>query len=224
MNYHIYCIPGLGFNEAIFSKLALSPHRVTILNWIEPQPEESIQSYASRMLQGIEEEDGAEVVLLGHSFGGVMAQEIALQKNIALVIIMSSIRFGDEIPNYLKAVNKTRLYNFFSVELIKRTFPFFGERHGFDTSDKKEMFMDMLFQNSNTYLQWALKTITQWQGGLKGFKFFRIHGSKDLTFEIDKQIQPYYLVEGGNHIMVYDRSDEINEMILDKLRILKDIG
>lgn len=220
MPFHIYCIPGLGFNEAIFSKLNLAPHRMSILNWIEPLPDENIQSYASRMMRGIEEDDFSEVIVLGHSFGGVVAQEMAVQKKPALVIIVSSIRFGEENPLYFKLVNKTRLYQYFNKSFIKTAFAYLSQRHGFDSEDKKSMFNEMLSQNSDTYLQWALKTITEWEGGLSGFDFFRIHGSKDLTFDIKKQQQPYYLIEDGNHIMIYDKSTEVGEMILNRLRVL----
>lgn len=220
MKYHFYCIPGLGFNELIYSKLDLSPHPMTILNWIEPHHNEPIESYAMRMSKLIHLRDDVKVVLIGHSFGGVMAQEISKIIQVHQVFIVSSIKSRDELSYTLKLVHLTKAYALFSKNLVLRTFWIYAERHGFTTAAKKDMFIKMVHQNSNTYLKWALKTISAWNGKGALKKVFQIHGDKDIIFSIKKIQAPYYLIEGGDHIMIYDKADEIREVIFDRLRVL----
>lgn len=220
MKYHFYCIPGLGFNELIFSKLDLSPYPMTILNWIEPNDNEPIESYAARMSERIVLEDGVDIILLGHSFGGVMAQEIARIISVKQVFIVSSIKTRTELSNILKMIHHTRAYALFSKNLVRYTFWLYAERHGFTTAAKRDMFMEMLLQNTDTYLKWALKTIAAWRekGALK--KIFHIHGNKDIIFPIEKIQVPYYLIEGGDHIMIYDKATEIRSVIFNRLQVL----
>jgi pimeloyl-ACP methyl ester carboxylesterase len=220
MKYHFYCIPGLGFNELIFSKLDLSPYPMSILNWIEPDSNESIDSYAMRMSKLIDQQKGIEVILLGHSFGGVMAQEIAKIIPIYQVFIVSSIKSREELTYTLKLVHLTKAYTLFNKNLVLRTFWLFADRHGFTTQAKKDMFVDMLLQNTNNYLQWALKTISAWNGKATLPMVFHIHGDKDIIFPIKNIRTPYYLIEGGNHIMIYDKAAEVSQIIVDRLDVL----
>ncbi len=46
----LYCIPGLGADERLFSKIRSNEFDVEVLNWIEPYENESLQSYAARLL------------------------------------------------------------------------------------------------------------------------------------------------------------------------------
>ena len=65
----IYLIPGLGFDCRIFRNLEVGPIDKKPLEWIEPLPKESLQEYAGRMAEGIQEED-QPITIVGHSFGG----------------------------------------------------------------------------------------------------------------------------------------------------------
>ena len=78
----IYFIPGLGFDRRIFQNLELVSADIEYIDWIEPiSLNENIKAYATRLATQIDHHsDGT--ILIGHSFGGVISQEIAqIKKN-----------------------------------------------------------------------------------------------------------------------------------------------
>lgn len=222
MNFHIYCIPGLGLNEKIFSNLHLNPYKVSMLNWIEPTKNESLNSYVQRISENIILHDDEELILIGHSFGGVLAQEIAQIKKVKLIFLISSIKMRKELSNTLFFAHLLKLYHLVSKKLIVNAFPLYGSRHGFNTVEKRALFEDMIQSHSNHYLQWAIKTIGAWKGVPDGLPIFQIHGSSDIVFRCAKIQEPYFKVNGGNHIMVYDMADQINSIIMEQLHKLSE--
>ena len=92
----IYLISGLGADKRVFSKLELGDLNVVHLDWIEPLKNETLKSYAMRLAAGIDSSE--EFYLLGVSFGGVVAQEIAKILNPKKVFIISSMMHHNELP------------------------------------------------------------------------------------------------------------------------------
>ena len=84
-----YLIPGLGANGRIFERLRLLG-TVHILEWLEPtNPDELLAAYAARLAAPIPPDETCWLV--GVSFGGVVALEIACQRPKARVILISSL-------------------------------------------------------------------------------------------------------------------------------------
>ena len=102
----LYAIPGLGVDGRIFQKLNLE-REWQIIEWLEPAKKESLQSYAARMAESI---DDPSCYLLGLSFGGVVAQELARKKNCKGLILLSSPRTREEIPFQFRLMRWLPLY------------------------------------------------------------------------------------------------------------------
>lgn len=69
----IYCVSGLGADERVFQKLKFQGYQPVHICWVEPNLEESIAEYAKRLTIQIKSE---RPILIGLSFGGIMAVEI----------------------------------------------------------------------------------------------------------------------------------------------------
>lgn len=218
MNYlKIFFIPGLGFDHRIFSKLDLAGYLHEYLDWIEPEADEMITDYALRISAPIEAHQGS-VVILGHSFGGVMAQEIARLRKVDTIILISSIRSRKEHPPELKMIAPLALHKLFSKSLTRNSFPFWKNIHGYQTKEEQALFLDMVNKNSDHYLQWALKTISEWDGSpLPHTRVVQIHGGRDLTFPFRLIKQADYVVKKGGHFMVYKNAAEVSRMIREAL-------
>lgn len=84
-----YFISGLGANKRIFSKLKLNENINMIhIDWISPNKNESLASYAERLSKVIDLSQ--PFALVGVSFGGMIAVEMAKLLNPATTIIISS--------------------------------------------------------------------------------------------------------------------------------------
>ena len=69
----IYCISGLGSDEKIFARIKVDGYQLVHIPWLKPEKDEPIEVYAKRMSKYIKDE---KPVLMGLSFGGMMAIEI----------------------------------------------------------------------------------------------------------------------------------------------------
>src|ERR1044071_8566207 len=89
----IYLLPGLGADERLFQYLNLGEHEVIPIHWITPTADDTIENYAAKIALQI---SGADSVLIGQSFGGIMAVEIGKIMPFQKIIIISSMVSADE--------------------------------------------------------------------------------------------------------------------------------
>lgn len=217
MNKHVYLISGMGADERIFRHLSF-PEEYTVhyLDWLTPGPQETFPAYAARMAARIEHED---VTLLGVSFGGMLSVEIARQRPVQKVILISSIKSTGEKPPYLAWVRKTGLLHLLRLpdSLI------FTRRKGLvklflnaETAEEQELLADYMNKTAYGYLRWGIRTVVNWQNDFIPSSLVHIHGGRDRTFP-SRLIKADYLIPTGGHFMVYNRAKEINEILRKEL-------
>ena len=86
----VYFISGLGADERVFQFLDLSKIEHQFIQWNEPQKKESLSSYCKKLTEQIDLKQ--EIILIGISFGGIIAQEISKIIECKKVIIISSVK------------------------------------------------------------------------------------------------------------------------------------
>ena len=216
---NVYMVPGLGFDHRIFEKLKLNKFKLTYLNWIEPKPKEKIGDYAFRMSEKIT--DGPEeTVLIGHSFGGILCQEMEKYKRIKKIILISSIRSNTENPFHFRIVAPLFLHKLFRKSWVINTVKYWGKQHGYKTEEEQALFKDMVASHSNQYLQWALHALSNWKiVGIpeSAIPIIQIHGKKDKTFPLQSVRRPDYVIEEGGHFMVYQHPEVLSQILVKEL-------
>ena len=215
-NKKLYLLPGLAFDYRIFQHLDLEGYDVKFINWIDPLKNESIRDYSSRLAEKIDVSQ--PVVLIGHSFGGVISQEIARLLEIEKIILISSIKSKQENAMNLKAVAPLGLHKMIGKELILKTFPLWSKAHGYEVEEEQMLFKDMIARQSDYYFEWSLRQLSLWEGvdGLKT-PIVQIHGDKDKTFPIHLIENPTAVVKNAGHFMVYKQPEIISGLIKDHL-------
>ncbi len=208
-------LPGLGFDCRIFRRLKLHDYKLIALDWMEPTADESLGSYTNRIAGRINFSD-RPVVLIGHSFGGIVAQEIAARHNVAQVILISSIRSREEMPSFFKMLAPLHAHRWFSRRLVNSTFPLWAAKHGYIKAEERDLFLDMVNKNSDLYLQWALKHLSQWKGveQVHSAQICQIHGEHDKTFPPPLLKSADEIIGKGGHFMIYQKPNEVSQAIL----------
>jgi len=214
----IYLLPGLGYNSRIYDRLNLGDYKVRCLNWIEPEQNELISDYAKRLFVELPP-NGEKTILIGHSFGGMVSQEIAAMKRVDKIILISSVKSRAEIPLSFRLVRRLGLHKFFTKEISIETVRYWGGAHGFTEIDEQDLFKTMVGEHSNNYLQWALKSLSNWAPPKipSDTSIFQIHGAMDKTFPIRLIKNPDVVIENGSHIMLYKQPDKIAGIILNEI-------
>ncbi|MGC4232566.1 MAG: alpha/beta hydrolase [Niabella sp.] len=214
--HKVYCIPGFGVDERIFANLEVDAD-LQFLNWIKPCQKEGIEDYARRMAENIKEE---RPVILGVSFGGMIAIEIDKFLPAKQVIIISGVKCRKELPFHLKCIGNLRLDKIFPVKKIQQSskvYEIANKRLGAVTPQEKA-FANAYRRNADIgYVKWSFDKILNWKNKEYPPGIIHIHGDADRIFPI-KTINPTHIIKSGTHMMIMNRAKEISAIINDGLK------
>ena len=200
----LYLIGGLGADERVFQYLNFE-FPVQNIKWLPPNRKEKINDYVKRLSSQIDTEN--DFIILGVSFGGLVAIELAKISTPKLIVLISSIETHNQLPKLLVALGKIGLLNLVPNSLIKP--PRFLRNYLF--SAKNKVLLDEIIKDTDpNFIRWALTTMINWKNKSNPFKTIRIHGTNDrLIPRKGNAIE----IKGGGHFMVVDNANELSEII-----------
>ncbi len=208
---HVYYLPGLGTDQRVFQRLEVDAASITFLPFKKPKTKETIQSYAKRMAENIKQNEN--VILVGLSFGGILAQEIASTRNIDKVILVSAVKHPEELPYWMKMAKYIPLYQIpVPMKWRVNTVHIWGQLFGFKHTAVFHAFKDMMAQYDNHYYRWSTHQIVNWKGTDSTTKVFHIHGDNDRLFP-KRRIKSCTVVRGGTHSMIYTDANKVSQLI-----------
>lgn len=210
----VYFISGLAADERVFRHIQLPDHYKAIhLNWLPPLPNESLPAYAVRLSEKID--TGEKFCLIGLSFGGMIAVEIARRLRPEKLILISSIPCPDHLPSYYKLVGVLRLHRLVPMRLI-RTASIFKRNFTSETSEDKLMLSSMIRESDPAFIRWALHAILTWKCPDPPSGIIHLHGTNDGILPL-RFTKPTHLIKKGTHLMVLTRAREINVILKELL-------
>lgn len=202
----IYAIPGLGADYRVFDYLKLD-HKVIVLQWLTPTWKESISEYALRL--STQMDTRTPFVLLGVSFGGLVAAELAKHTQPEKVILISSVSVRAQLPVFYQLLGRLRVMQFIPVKRFmlnpRLTARLFG-------TQRVNLLRAILKDTNPKLVRWSLKEIFTWENTKRPSNCLVIGGSKDKLFP-PKLKNGITLIDGGQHFMIVDRADELSEII-----------
>lgn len=206
---HVYCIPGLASDEKVFSKLDFGDASVHHLSWKVPLGHETLEEYAALLATDIRHE---RPVLVGLSFGGIMAVEISKIIPVAQVILLASIKTKIEKPFYFKLSATMGLH-----KLVPARPPAFMDRFrnyhlGVSSKGQNQLITGYRRQANPRYVKWAIDRIIHWKNETVPENLVHIHGDKDHIFPI-KYVRPDYVIKGGGHLFLMNQWKETNAVL-----------
>ena len=205
-------MPGLAAGPEIFKKLTLDKEKYTFhyLKWMKPlDVEEKIDNYALRLSAKITEENP---VLVGVSFGGIMVQELAKFLNPRKVIIISSVKSPDELPQRFRFAKFTKIYKLFPIKVIENFEDYTKYFLGKTLKKKADLYKKYLYVRSKESLKWSIYNIIKWEQIKPIENIIHIHGSADTVFPI-KNIKNAIEIKEGTHIMILTKAKKISKII-----------
>lgn len=209
---HIYFIPGTAADSKIFERISLPSENFELhfLEWFLPLSKtETIEHYAKRMCDLVTHENP---ILIGVSFGGIMAQEMAKQLTYNTIVLISSIKNKEELSPKLKFIRAFKLYKLFpskSISKIERLFVFFSEKK---MKSKIATYRYYLPVRNPLFLNWAIKEAVEWKQEKNLNNLIHIHGENDFIFPI-KHIQNCISIPKGDHAIILTHYKKINQIL-----------
>lgn len=211
----IYFIPGLAAGKEIFERLQLPEEQfdVHIISWIIPLKKETLKAYAKRLATKVKHENA---VLVGVSFGGVVAQEMSGFLNLRKLIIISSVKNKSEMPKRLRFVSFLRLYKMIPVKTLISSPDLTKYAIGPKSRQKLKMYNTYLSVRNPFYLRWAIKQMLTWNRKKEAENIIHIHGDRDVVFPI-KNIKNCLIIKGGTHAMILFKAQEVSQKIIENI-------
>lgn len=206
----IYFISGLGADRRIFQWLRADDYSPVHIDWIPPKKREPIEDYTSRLIEQIKDENP---IVVGLSFGGIIAVEIAKQIPTEKVILLSSVKDRLEIPFYFKLLRIVPLHRV--VPFKSLLFAFYWLAYWLfapEGSEQKKLLKTILLETDPRFLKWALHKVVVWQNQEVPENLVQVHGKRDRIFPY-RYVNPDYSVENCGHLMVMTRAGEISNLL-----------
>ena len=205
----VYVFSGLGADERVFHKIDFSLYNVHFVQWIAPKKNETIEDYSLRLAAQITTENP---ILVGLSFGGMMAVEVSKHISTEKIIIISSAKSKNEIPFYFRLAGKLGVTKIIPAKALIKvnlfTNWFFSNR----TVEDKKMLSAILNDTDPAFLKWAINTIATWQNTYSPQNLYHIHGDADRILPY-KFVTCHETIKEGAHLMIVNRSAEVNELL-----------
>lgn len=203
----IYLLSGLGADQRVFNYLDLSDYKVNYIRWITPRNNESITQYAGRLLEQI---NSHHPMLIGVSFGGMMAIELGKLIQVKQIILISSVETKWDLPFYYQIVGRCKLNKLIPASFLKSvnaiTFWFFG----IESNKEKALLRSIINDTDIKFLKWAIQQIVSWKNEVHLDNIVSIHGTSD-------RLLPHrdadFKIENGGHLMIINKASEINKVI-----------
>ncbi|MDE3236266.1 MAG: alpha/beta hydrolase [Bacteroidota bacterium] len=207
----VYFISGLGADKRVFDKLSLPAQwKVVHLEWIAAFPHEQLIAYVNRFSQKIDQSE--PFCLVGLSFGGIVAIEIAKILQPQRTIIISSIETKDELPLLFKTLRITGIHKLVPATFLNKIYPFTDWYFSTKTKDERLLVRQIIRDTSPVFVKWALNEIMNWDNTVRPKQVYHIHGTKDNIFPYYK-VHADYLIQGGGHFMIYSKAELISALI-----------
>lgn len=205
----VYIFSGLGADERVFKYLDLTGLEVTFVKWIKPQVNEKLADYAKRLSAQIKDENP---ILIGLSFGGIVATEMSKIIPTEKLILLSSLKTRNEIPLLYRIAGKLNLHKIIPYSLLKSNTFFNRWLFGIIRKNDKDLFQKVLADTDIDFLRWAINVIVKWDNQLLHPQLYHIHGSKDKILPI-RNAGNVIVIENGGHLMVLDKAKQVSEAL-----------
>jgi pimeloyl-ACP methyl ester carboxylesterase len=206
----VYFIAGLGADRRAFTFLDLSFCEPVFIDWITPLPNETLAAYAQRLFTtSIHNE---EAIIVGLSFGGMLATEMAKQYPSTKVIIISSAKTYKEIPGYLRMWKNFPVYNYLPSGKMKSSGRLILKILGAKGAEQRELQHEIIQSSNPDFTKWAMHAIVTWDNVVVPPNVIHIHGNADRLLPY-KYVKSHHTIPNGEHVMVMDKAAEVSALL-----------
>jgi pimeloyl-ACP methyl ester carboxylesterase len=209
----IYCITGLAADHSLFLKLDIPGYELIPMPWQPFDKADNMRTYASKMAQTITAE---QPIIIGLSFGGMLSVELAKQHPDWKIILVSSAKTSTELGYNNAFFRWLANKDIVPASLFNRPNSLTLFNLGANTGEEKAMMSQLIRNSDAVFMKWCVRTLLHWNNVTYPANITHIHGTKDRVIR-SANVHPDHWVEGGSHIMIYNRAAEVSKIISDCL-------
>jgi pimeloyl-ACP methyl ester carboxylesterase len=214
---NVYSFSGLGADKSVFQQMDFSAYNAIFVEWISPTRDETIESYARRLTDQIHHE---KPILIGLSFGGIIATEIAKIIATEKIVLIASAKTRFEIPNYFRIAGKLKLHKLLPTRFMKMPNVFSFWLFGTENKTEKELLRKILQDTDAKFLKWAIDKIVSWKNETEHKNMVHIHGTADKILPMCF-VNCHIKIVNGGHFMTLNKAKELDEIVKREISLLE---
>lgn len=205
----VYIFSGLGVDRRVFDNIDFGNLDIEFVDWINPLKNETLENYAERISREITSENP---IMIGLSFGGMVAVEISKIIKTEKIILIASAKNKFELPKINWISGKLKLNNFIPKSIFKKQNFITNWIFGIETESEKQLLKDILQDTNANFFSWAINEIVNWKNEVSPENVIHIHGNKDRIIPF-KNVKADFVIDGGGHFMTVNKAREIGDII-----------
>lgn len=200
---------GMKPDRRLFRELLPRLPNCQVVDWVEPLPRESLVEYSRRLADGRQQNRAEGLVLVGVSFGGIVAQEVAAHLRADGCVVVSSIRCPSQLPAWQRSFRPlVRWGGAGALDALG----FIAGRWPASLRNGATVQLAKFAGPSNRWRRWATAALLQWSPTPHEIPTLQIHGDQDSTFPM-QSVQPDMVIRGGGHLLPLTHAQEIASAI-----------
>jgi pimeloyl-ACP methyl ester carboxylesterase len=209
MNRKVYVLSGLGVDESVFANIDCHPFVLHFIPWMIPNKNEQLAHYVKRLAASIYE---SNPTIIGLSFGGIIAVEMAKLFPEAYIIQIASVKTHLELPLIYRWIGLLKLHRLVPKCFLKYpnflTYRMFGIEH-----KKEKALLNAIFARTNPeFRNWAIDVLLNWRNREIPSRLIAIHGTKDRLIPI-RNVKVDFPIEGAGHFLTVNKSKTLSELL-----------
>jgi pimeloyl-ACP methyl ester carboxylesterase len=206
----IYCLSGLGADKRVFQKLKFRGYQPIHIKWLKPKIGESIADYTQRLATQIKAE---RPIVIGLSFGGIIAVEMSKYIPIEKIILISSTKNRHEVPFYFQMFRYLPIYLLLPAKFLLWIGQLLASWFfSLKSIDDRKLLKAILFDTDAHFLKWAIHQVVIWKNELIPENVYHIHGESDRIFPY-RFVHEDFNVRYGGHFMIVSQAEYISNLI-----------
>ena len=218
MARRIIYISGIGADSRAFSHLRIKgSYEHVYTDWISANRDETFVSYCKRFRNQyhIESND----ILLGLSFGGLIAQQIGHFLHSQKVVMISSFRSRNDLQGFWNFCLRFNLHLTFPPFRIPLIADIITISLNAQNKEGSKLLRDMQKDADFRFIKWALQKIrdTDLTTAFKD-SYLVMNGNKDLLVK-DWKSTGSITIDQGSHFMVHNHASRLASLIEEYLAI-----
>jgi esterase/lipase len=208
----IYAISGLGADKRAYGKLSLNKQFIH-LDRVKNLKNESIEKCSFRLSKEIDSSES--FIIIGLSFGGLIAIEISKILKPKLTILISSAANTQEIPIHYRLLGKFKLVELIPEKIFNKPNFFLNYLFGIKY---RSLLSNIIKDTDVQFAKWAVSELLNWQNTTIIENLIKINGDKDRLIPVNKND---IVIKNGSHFMILDKAKEVSTILNKALLNIK---
>lgn len=203
----VLIITGLGADQSAFENISFPENwQITFYTWSYQTGNLTLSEYVKRLKKHLSNDFQ---MIIGLSFGSIVAQELALLYSIPPIIItISGIRSAKQLSLFKLVLPLIKIV---PTKLFEIPNPALWWLFSINNSKSRNVLSKIVRRSNGSFVKWCLVELGKWtEKDTKG-QIISIHGKRDRL--VKPPLMPGIILINGGHFAVHQQSDEISEIL-----------